>query len=783
MKKILFTFCILHFVFCTVYAEDAGVHRFGNYNVRYVAKNGDTGGKLWTSRKTRVLNIITDYDYDIISLNEVTGSNKDETGAIVNQKQDIENYMLSHGYNTIAYEREDRQYSWNMVCYKKEKYTCLEHSSFWISSTPYQVSFGWDCGSENNIYRRVIVAHMKVNATGEEFYFFGTHVNYGLYSSGIDGARVVSRLCKQYAGNLPMMLAGDINMNRENHTDAYRGWMYCFREAKLTAQENICLPSSNPAVSFTTNNWCRPGTSGCSGSEFDHIFYSKMECLQNIVITETYGEDQTPSDHFAVMARVRLMKNHATSHYATDEASLKTAIQESEPLDTIYLKNGEFTLTEPISPDRSLCFIGGYNVVKKSVTGTTELVATDKTQPAFSLPKWYSLEVQNCVFEGYSTTSIEGGGAILCNGSQLKLRNCTFINNHSTSSGGAVQAGADVVDIAGCTFKDNTSANMGGAVAAPARSMFRFFDNLVEHNSSVSGSGVSVISCENANVQNSSFVANEATKHGALYFLKNASTKSVNLLNCSFLNNRLDAKSGLATVTKLYGGAGVCAAYSTPSQQFNMGHCSLIGNKITFVGDANFSGSALNVFTGRVHLRNNIICGNTRKMASSMVYGDVDVSTATVISDLQNVYTKSLSSPQTDFVSFFGGKIEDGNYTVYVTSKHTYQLRTPSSGSVNMACLTTNQRLLESVFLYDLNEDGQTNGYVSLDQLHQTRPQVTACIGSVEYTGQVEPEETAINEIEWLFPNDSVAAKFFSDGQMYIIKNNRIYNALGVLVQ
>lgn len=781
MKRIFIILCTLFSVWCMTNAEDADVHRLGNYNVRYVAKNGDTGGKLWTSRKTRVLNLITDYDYDIISLNEVTGSNKDETGATVNQKQDIETYMSSHGYNTIAYEREDRQYSWNMVCYKKDKYTCLEHSSFWISATPFKVSFGWDCGTENNIYRRVIVAHMKVNATGEEFYFFGTHVNYGLYSSGIDGARVVSRLCKQYAGNLPMMLAGDINMNRENHTDAYRGWMYCFREAKLTAQENICLPASNPAVSFTTNNWCRPGTSGCSGSEFDHIFYSKMECLQNIVITETYGEDQTPSDHFAVMARVRLMRNHPTHYVAADEASLQAAVAQAEPLDTIYLPTGDFTLSQPISPDRSLCFIGGYNVIKKNVSGTTKLIMTQADKPAFSLPKWYSLEVQNCVFDGYNNTSIDGGGAILCNGSELKLRNCTFMNNHSSTTAGAVQAGADVVDIQDCSFVGNQAATNGGAISAPARSLFRFFDNLVERNVAVSGSGVAVISCEYANVQNSSFIANDATKHGALYFLKNDAVKSINLLNCSFLNNQVTAGTGLSTVTKLYGGAGVCVALNSTSQMFNMGHCSLLGNKISFAGTSNFNGAALNVFSGKVNLRNNIICGNIRTMNAAMVYADTDVSTATVQSNIKNVYTSDLSSPQTDFLTLFGGKITNDYYTVFVTSQHTYQLKTTKAGTLDLACLTTNQRLLESVFLYDLNEDGQLNGYVSLDQLHQTRPQTSACIGAVEYTGKTEPEDTDLNETIWT-GHTTDAVKTIRNGRLYIINNNHIYNAMGALI-
>ena len=42
MKRILFILPLLMAI--TLHAEEAGVHRFANYNIRYVnASNGDTG--------------------------------------------------------------------------------------------------------------------------------------------------------------------------------------------------------------------------------------------------------------------------------------------------------------------------------------------------------------------------------------------------------------------------------------------------------------------------------------------------------------------------------------------------------------------------------------------------------------------------------------------------------------------------------------------------------------------------------------------------------------------
>ena len=51
------------------HAEEVGVHRFANYNVRYVnASNGDTGEQLWANRREYVVRNITEYDFDIVGM-------------------------------------------------------------------------------------------------------------------------------------------------------------------------------------------------------------------------------------------------------------------------------------------------------------------------------------------------------------------------------------------------------------------------------------------------------------------------------------------------------------------------------------------------------------------------------------------------------------------------------------------------------------------------------------------------------------------------------------------
>ena len=67
MKRfVLFLLGVSVFSFFSARAEEADVHRFATFNVRYVnSDNGDTGDKYWGNRRWYVVQIIKDYDFDI----------------------------------------------------------------------------------------------------------------------------------------------------------------------------------------------------------------------------------------------------------------------------------------------------------------------------------------------------------------------------------------------------------------------------------------------------------------------------------------------------------------------------------------------------------------------------------------------------------------------------------------------------------------------------------------------------------------------------------------------
>lgn len=766
MKRILLSLCILLCASSLSFAED--VHKFGCFNIRYITTD-DAGAKQWSNRKDRVLKIVTDYDFDVCGFNEVTGTNNDGSarkqadGTTCNQKEDLIK-GLSATYNSIAYERDGKLYEHNVLSYKKDKYECLESYPLYLNDHPETPGITWTSGSENPMARVAVIAHLKVKATGEEFWACCVHANYGAYEAGIKSARLLAEHLKEKAGEQPIILVGDLNLNRENQPQTYRGYVWAFDEAKLKADKIQCLPTTNPCVTHTTNGWKPTSQSGCDGAEYDHLFYHNMHCKAYHIITEVYGASTTPSDHFPLQGEFVLEYDHQTAYYVNNEKELDAAINKANPQDTIFLPRGELVLSKPLSPNKSLVFIGDQTI----------LAISNKTQSAISIPQWYSIELHNIIISGYSSTTTLGGGAIYCPGHLLRLRNCEIEDCYSQTAGGAISADVNRLDIASCKFIHDVAKNNGGAISIKSYETVRLIDNLFERDSSASGSAVALLSCETANVQRSSFIGNLSTKHGTFYCVACDATQSVNFLNCAFLNNRLDAKSGLSSVTKFFGGAAINANMADRAQKVNVGLCAMIGNKVTFSGTKDFTGAALNIFSGSACVMDNLMVGNTCSMAG----------TTPAIADMKNAitpwrFTKNVltdSLPNTTaLAATLGGGWNNDEYTIYVTSKHTYQLKQDNLCGYKLACLMTYDRLCETSFEFDLDEDGSISGYVDRDQLWNVRKTTSASIGAVEYTGQYEPETAIVN----VNANENVNCKFMIDGQLVIRKNNHSYNAFG----
>ena len=729
-------------------AEEPGVHRFATYNIRYVnANNGDTGDKLWANRRTAVTNIVKDYDFDIVGFQEVTGNNKDsQTGK--SQLQDLIDMLPDYG--NYAVEREGKNYSYNAIFYKKSKYTVVDKGMWYINEHPSTPGLSWKYfGDANTIARTLEWILFRDNASQTEFYFACTHMNYSLASSGVYGAELNARMLRELVGETPVVLVGDFNMHR-SHEDTYRNYKSQFYDAALHTT-TTCNPKGN--ITHTGSNWYPATNANCSGSEFDYQFYDNIVPLSREIITEDYNRALAPSDHFPVLVRYKFQDTPSpTSYQVTNTDELLVAVAKATMNDTIYLAQGEYELDATIQPTVSLTFVGGYDKQFSDVVGVSKLRQKEAKQ-VFNIPQYYSLTLYNLHLENGSSTSALGGGLLAINGSKLNLYNCRFSNSQSTTNAGALYANTHDTYIENCVFDNDTAKTSGGAIYAETMESLTIIDSKFHHNGCTTGAALYVNGGRVLNIQCNGFYDNISNKQGALTIVADQYSAAAHLVNNSFLNNQLIAKKGLATATKDFGGAGLYAKMYNDTQLFNIAHCSFIGNHTVFAGTkANFGGGALRIAQGKSCMMNNLLLANAEK-ASDTEYEYVDYTIAnaeTLWRNTENLLSnsESIADWENDLVNTIAGLWKGKVFTADVRDNGTYVLKSKMLNGFNLCYLTTNHRLCESAFEFDIDGDGSKSNYLKYDQIHNTRA-IKACVGALEYKEGV----TSITEVQ---PQDGI---------------------------
>jgi parallel beta-helix repeat protein len=87
------------------------------------------------------------------------------------------------------------------------------------------------------------------------------------------------------------------------------------------------------------------------------------------------------------------------------------------------------------------------------------------------------------IINGYQTN----GGAVLCQGSNPTIKNCTFINNTASSFGGGIYCYDSDAVISNCTFSKNTALSKGGALFCDYYSGVTLGNSILWNNTAPSG--------------------------------------------------------------------------------------------------------------------------------------------------------------------------------------------------------------------------------------------------------------------------------------------------------
>jgi endonuclease/exonuclease/phosphatase family metal-dependent hydrolase len=729
-------------------------HRFANYNIRYTNDAADTeaNGRAWPARSQYVFQLIRDYQFDVMGLEEVSGRSGG-TGVVINpatglsQREEVVKELSE--YSFLLFERDGgtKDYSYNALAYRTAKYNLLDNGGFWLSPTPDVASIGWN--TSNTIKRTCLWAKLQSKATGDIFFYFVTHCNYGGTIDGENSAHLITSKIDEIAGNYPVILCGDFNMSRVNHPNAYRGYASQLDNTRFIADEFLCVPVANGQTSLTTTEWTpltKENCSSVSGNEFDYVFSRHMKVSRHNTITENYGRSTNPSDHFAVMAICRLINDDTAQTLCVDAnaasggdgsasapfRTINEALATARRGDTIRVAEG--TYSEQINPTCSTVILGGYDASFTNVIGKSTLSGAGGLSRLVYVPSYYDFSLSNFVVRDAASPSRNDDGAIYCGGNELTLVNVDVVGNTAQNIGAGLYATCRDVTLRGCTFVNNTATATAGGAYINVSNDVTVTDCLFDGNSAKSGSAMQVAGVADFVMMRSTVRGNASTQYGSLYLYPSGAESTFSFVDNTFVNNTLASPSGLATLTKAYGGSAIYAKL-TEGMALRMAHNTLTGNSATFAGTnkANFGGSALNVYSGSVILMNNIIAGNYSDNGRGDLYADDN---AVMTKEQYNLLTApasvSITASSTDFLAAsvaegtasladcLDGSLVDGKFEARAADNGgltpTVRVVNPTYANAPINVLTANLRFVETSFGVDLNGDGRLLGGWSTDQ-------------------------------------------------------------------
>lgn len=252
----------------------------GTFNIRY-DNPGDTGN-LWVNRAPVVANLIRFHDFDVLGIQE----------GLINQINDISTALPEYARYGVGRDDGKEAGEHSAIYYRKDRFKLLNKGDFWLSETPDVPGKGWDATCCNRICSWVYLQDIQ---SKKMFYMFNVHFDHQGVIARKESAKLILKKIDEIAKNAPVLFTGDLNGDRSS-------------EWYQTLANSGVLQDVHGKVKFPyENNSSMNGFRTPRGmAVIDHIFMTKQFTANKWgILTDTYF-GKFPSDHFPVLAVVKL---------------------------------------------------------------------------------------------------------------------------------------------------------------------------------------------------------------------------------------------------------------------------------------------------------------------------------------------------------------------------------------------------------------------------------------------------------------------------------------------
>ncbi|HET7695441.1 MAG TPA: amidohydrolase family protein [Vicinamibacterales bacterium] len=252
-----------------------------SFNIRYGTAND--GDNRWPLRRDFLIDVLREQSADIIGLQEALDFQIDEIVAAL------------PAYAVIGTGRDDgaRKGEYAAILFRRDRFQVSDAGTFWFSDTPEAVaSKSW-----GNRITRICTWARLVDRDGRAFWHYNVHLDHESQPSRERSAALLrSRIAGRRHPDEPVVVTGDFNAGEQNAavTTMVSG-------GALVDTFRVRFPDERVAGTFSGFDAARTG-----GEKIDYVFVPPGTEVMRAEIVRSARSGRTPSDHFPVIAQIRL---------------------------------------------------------------------------------------------------------------------------------------------------------------------------------------------------------------------------------------------------------------------------------------------------------------------------------------------------------------------------------------------------------------------------------------------------------------------------------------------
>ncbi len=265
------------------------------FNIRY--GTADDGDNSWENRKSILIETIKKYQPDILGTQESLDFQIEEIRVAL-PNWDVFGVERYQGIELPERPHESRGGESCRIFYDTTKFKLIEQATFWHSNTPdIPGSMSWG----NTLPRITTWGVFQIKNSDKRFVVMNTHYHWD-EPYVTNTSKLILEKWREIAKDLPMIFMGDFNLAPSSET--YK--LFCGTSKSNSYQGGFLDPWIELGKSEQNAGTYNGFTGEKSGDRIDWILATPQFKAKNVEIVHDNVNNKYPSDHFPVIAILKL---------------------------------------------------------------------------------------------------------------------------------------------------------------------------------------------------------------------------------------------------------------------------------------------------------------------------------------------------------------------------------------------------------------------------------------------------------------------------------------------